>query len=80
MEGWEIKATKARIIARDAPMRKLREKKKEIMEKIQRSAEEGSTLVFVRIDNPEVRFEIENWLNQLEYVTQSDGGILKIKW
>lgn len=82
-ESWEIKASKARSIAADAPARILREKKKNIMSSIKQHAERGyNAYKFVgHRRNEEQNTALCLWLTQLGYTVEEEAPLIYlVKW
>ena len=87
MEKWEVNATKARRIAKESPIRKLEQAKREICEEILACAQNGKneTVLFTNrfdIAMLEDWCNIYNWLLKLGYEVEDETSNEKmiIKW
>lgn len=87
MEKWEVNATKARRIAKESPIRKLGQAKREICEEILSHAQNGANEMTLSMDNfdvalPEDWCNIYNWLLKLDYEIEDEtsNGKMIIKW
>lgn len=87
MEKWEINATKAHRIAKESPIRKLEQTKREIYEEILFCTQNGKNemILFMNHFNvamPEDWCNIYNWLLKLGYEIEDETSNEKmiIKW
>lgn len=87
MEKWEVNATKARRIAKESPIRKLEQAKREICEEILSQAQDGKNEMILSMNRFDIAmFEdwnnIYNWLLKLGYEIKDEtsSGKMIIKW
>lgn len=87
MEKWEVSATKAHRIAKESPIRKLRQAKREICEEILSHAQNGANEMTLSMNNFDVAMledwcNIYNWLLKLGYEIEDETSNEKmiIKW
>lgn len=78
-ETWEIRASTARNIANNAPLRKLKKAKKQICEEIITAARCGDRNVIILFEYYEVSCledwcNIYNWLKKLGYEVEDNSG------
>lgn len=87
MEKWEVSATKARRIAKESPIRKLEQAKREICEEILLCAQNGKNEMTLSMNHFDVAMledwcNIYNWLLKLGYEIEDETSNEKmiIKW
>lgn len=87
MEAWETSAKEARTYADAAPLRRLNEIKREIMNDIEGMSEDGEYCIAILMsDYPPINLEnwtnIYNWLLKLGYQVEdkSLNGHFIVRW
>ena len=87
MEKWEVNATKARRIAKESPIRKLEQAKREICDEILLCAQNGKNEMTLSMNRFDVAMledwcNIYNWLLKLGYEIEDETSNEKmiIKW
>ena len=77
MEKWEVSATKARRVAKESPIRKLEQAKREICEEILVCAQNGKNEMILFMNRFDVATledwcNIYNWLLKLGYEIEDE--------